>query len=799
MPALLAACLLVPAADGLPPQVRTTLARHCADCHGGGVAEGGLDLDALSDDLADAAAFARWERVFDRIHAGEMPPEDADRPDDAEREAMLAPLRIALADAHAATRGTVLRRLNRREYQNTLNDLFGTDLPLADMLPEDGRAGGFDTVGGALGVSLVHLQNYIDAAGAVLDAAVADTAERPEPDRIVGSWLGTREGDQFIGTVWKRLPDDAVVRFSGGGYPTGMMRSTSVRRPGRYRVTVAGYAYQSDGPITFSVEGTSFARGSDKPVHGFFSFPPGQPGAPPSETAFETRIDEGSMIAIEPYGIADPRRYQRRKDGESIDEYDGPGLAIQSVTLEGPLLDQWPSRGHELLFDGLDRREIPVDAQTRGKSWYKPRFEIHADDAAAAAVLRRVATAAFRRPTEDVMSYAELFAAQRTDGATFGEALRTAVTAVLCSPRFLYLHEPPGRLDDHALAARLSYFLVRTTPDDELLRLAAEGRLGDPEVLREQTDRLLGDPRFSRFVTDFTDNWLDLRELEATAPDEKLFPEFDDYLRWSMPRETRAFVAEMFAGDRPVTDLVRPGFAMLNARLAELYDLSPVTGAEIRPVPLPADSVRGGLLAQAAVLKVTANGTNTSPVTRGAWVMDRILGQVPPPPPPGIPGVEPDVRGAVTLRQLLAQHRDSTDCAACHRRIDPPGFALESFDPIGSFRDRYRSLGDGERVDRRILGRRVQYRLGQPVDASGTTPGGARFAGFRQFRDHLAADPDRLARTLAEKLLTFATGRELGFSDRPEIDRLVADSAADGHRIRQILHRVVQSETFRSK
>ena len=662
--------------------------------------------------------------------------------------------------------------------------------------PKTGRSHEFDTVGEALGLSSVHLRLYMEAAASVLDAAIAGSTEAPKPTQIEASYKGTREAEKFVGQKWKELPDGAIVRFSRGGYPTGMMRSAGVRKRGRYRVTVTGYAHQSKTPITFSVGGTSFARGSEKPIFGFFSFPPDKP----TTIEFETWIERNYMIQIEPDGIVDRSRYQRK----SIDDYEGPGLAILKVTLEGPLVDAFPSRGHRLLFDGIERREIPPrNPRDREKSWYEPKFEIVTGDERAAAEksLTRVASAAFRRPAgeADVAPYLKLFQEERAAEASFEDSLRTAVAAIFCSPRFLYLQESTGRLDDWALASRLSYFLTRTAPDETLRASAASGKLSESPELRAQTERLLKDARFERFIEDFCDAWLDLREMDFTVPDGALYPEFDEYLRWSMPRETRGFVRELIAANLPVANLIKSDFVVLNSRLAEHYGLPAVTGAEIRKTPLPEGSLRGGLLSQGAILKVTANGTNTSPVMRGAWVLERLMGETPPPPPPGIPGVEPDIRGASTLRELLDKHRDVASCNACHRRIDPPGFALECFNPIGGQRDRYRSLGEGDKVVLEILGRKVRYKLGPPVDASGEFPSGHTFAGFAEFRDHLASQPELLARTFVEKLLTFAAGRELGFSDRAEIQRIVTAAAKNNYGVRDLIHLAIQSEIFRSK
>ncbi|WP_182865507.1 DUF1592 domain-containing protein [Rhodopirellula sp. JC639] len=780
---------------GFDKPLRTFFSKYCNDCHAGGADEGGFETERLRADLTDPATFARWEQVYDRVRGGEMPPADADQPLPADVDTFAALLSKPLTEVHAASKSTVLRRLNRREYQNTLNDVFGTNLELQSMLPEDARSHEFDTVGEALGLSMVHLQRYMDAAKLVLETAIAKQTAAPEPKTLTAWYKDTREAKQHVGKAWKLLDDGFVVRFAGGGYPTGMLRGSGVNEAGRYRVRVTGYAYQSEEPITFSVGGTSFAAGSDKPIYAFFEARPNQP----TTFEFETWIEPRYMLAIEPYGIHDPGRYKR----DSIDQYNGPGLAIGEVTVEGPLVDQYPSPGHHLIFDGLDRIEIPPrNPRDRSKPWYVPKFSIEPSDPVAAATtsLRRVAEATLRRPVsdDDLAPYVSLFSQQVDQGESFEDALRTAVTAILCSPRFLYLQEPAGALDDYALASRLSYFLHRTLPDGMLMDAAGAGQLTAAAGLRSQTDRLIRHERFQRFLVDFADSWLDLREMDFTAPDQTLFPEFDPFLRDSMPRETLAFLREMIESNLPIRNLIESDFAMLNSRLAEHYALPPVDGVAIRKVSLPADSIRGGLLSQASLLKVTANGTNTSPVTRGAWVMERIQGVTPSPPPPGIPGVEPDIRGATTLRELLDRHRDSESCRSCHAKIDPPGFALECFNPIGGYRDRYRSLGEGDRVDTEVNGRKVRYRLGPAVDASGEFDGTA-FAGFRQFRHTLAGQERMLAKTFVVKLLTFATGRELGFSDRPEINRIVTAAAENHYRARDLLHAAVASKIFLSK
>lgn len=786
----------------VPADVDTFLGEHCADCHGGGAAEGGFRLETLGDDLRDPADHAAWVRLFDQVAEGKMPPEEAIGPDPADRRRMIGSLGDALRRAHTATKGTVLRRLNRREYENTLNDLFGTHVDLASRLPEDGRAGGFDNVGEALEVSDVQIERYLQSIDAVLDDAIADRTEPIESTTRSASYADTRGADKFIGNQWHLLDDGAVVFYRRIGYPSGMLREANILDRGRHRIRVTGYAHQSDEPITFSVGATTFARGVEKPTFGYFSMPPKDEQGEPTTIELEAWIEDRYMIEVTPWGISDDD-YEIKKNG--VENYSGPGLAILSVEVEGPIVDEFPSRGHRLLFDGLDRSEVePKNPAEKRRSSYRPRFEIRSDDPSEAVrpVLARVATRAFRRPVSgaEVDRYVGLFREEMDLGATIEAALRTSVSAIFCSPEFLFLLEPPGRLDDHALATRLAYLLTRTTPDEPLSEAAREGRLvGNPDEIGRHVKRLLADPRSERFINDFADAWLDLREIEFTSPDQKLYPEFEAYLQDSMLRETRAFLRELVNENLGVTNLVDPDFAMLNGRLAEHYGIDGVTGPKVRRVELSEDSVRGGILSHASVLKVSANGTNTSPVVRGVWVSERVLGFHPSPPPPGVSGVEPDTRGTTTLREQLHRHRDSDDCRGCHAVIDPPGFALESFDPIGGWRDRYRSLGVGDPVSLRINARKVRYKLGLPVDASGVTAGGDPFDGFAAFRDVLTSDPERLARNFVTKIAVFATGREMGFSDRAEIDRIVRESGESGYGVRDLIRSVVQSDLFQSK
>jgi hypothetical protein len=337
-------------------------------------------------------------------------------------------------------------------------------------------------------------------------------------------------------------------------------------------------------------------------------------------------------------------------------------------------------------------------------------------------------------------------------------------------------------------------------PDEPLLQAARVGRLHDERELHTQVDRMLNDPRSGRFVDDFTDQWLGLRVINFTQPDEDLYPEYKDlHLLDSLVRETRAYFAELVRENLPVRYVVDGDFVCVNARLAELYELDSVEGTEIRKVKLPPDHVRGGLVTQASILKVTANGTTTSPVVRGAWLMDRIVGRPAPPPPSNVPAIEPDIQGATTVRELLAKHRSAKECAGCHAKIDPPGFALESFDVMGGFRDHYRSLGEGTPVAKTVRGWKVKYRDGPTVDSAGEVADGKAFADVREYKKLLLDDEPQLARNLVERLVTYSTGAPVSFADRRDVDEIVTELKNDEYGIRSIVHAVVASRMFQMK
>ena len=480
-----------------------------------------------------------------------------------------------------------------------------------------------------------------------------------------------------------------------------------------------------------------------------------------------------------------------------------PGIAFQWLEVEGPIAPQsWPPTSHRVLFDDGGMGFQPFDTPKK-----KPDRQ-DAYPREAKRLLRRFAKIAAREPVPDdaLLRFEQLVLQRLEQGSPFPAAMLAGYKAFLCSSHFLYLREPSdpatSDLDQYAIASRLSHFLTNTRPDQALMGLAAAEKLRDANTLRHETDRLIHSPGFDRFVQNFTDYWLSLRHIRRDEPDIRLHPEyrFDDYLIESMERETRAFFTAMIRDNLPSSVLIDADFVYANHRLTRHYGLEPMTGSKMQKVRLPDDSPYGGLLTQAAILKVTANGTSTSPVIRGAWIMERLIGQPPPPPPASVPAVEPDTRGATTVRELLSLHTKSESCAGCHARFDPVGLALENFDILGGWRTRYRGLEMGERItgiDR--AGHDFAYTLAASVDASGRLLDGRSFRDIHELKAILVSDPRQLARNLLHQFTLYATGTPVRFADRGEIESILDACAADGYRVGDLLHSLVQSSIFLGK
>jgi len=792
---LLSSCLSSSAEEaGAPrssgPSVRQAFVQsHCLDCHDAETQKEHLDLTALKPDAADAESLAAWVKVHDRVRAGEMPPPKKAQPKADERDGFVRELAQTLQTASQAQQArdgrARARRLNRDEYQTTLRDLLGVHRDYRSLLPEDGRALGFDKVSSALSVSAEHLEAYMAAAEAALnDAFTPEPA--PMKQHLPQRWEDMSRLQRVFSYQFAQAPDALVYFSDHWDNITGF----EARQPGRYRFKVRGRAFQSDEPVKARVR-AGLDNEASRRIVTYTEFPPG--GA---EFVVETWLNPRETLHICPIGTAPParnpttHRVNLKRDNPGS-RYKGPGLALEWVEVEGPLPDD---RLHTTILAG-------VDLQTGTR-------------ADAEKVLTRFLPLAFRRPVvkAEVGHFLKLFDAEAGERG-FTTGLKGAMQAALCSPHFLYLHGRPGPLDDYALASRLSYFLWNSMPDDALRSLALEGRLRSPDTLRQQVERMLNDPRAEAFSESFTGQWLDLRLINATTPDPELYPEFDELLAWSSVSETRLFFDEVLRRDLSLLNFVQSDFLMLNDRLARHYGIPGVDGIAFRSVANPSDGVRGGLLGQASVLKVTANGTTTSPILRGVWMMDRLIGKPPPPPPAGVPALEPDIRGASNIREQLAKHRDEASCAACHVKIDPPGFALESFDVIGGWRDRYRASREGAQetipvsrplyLDVRSIQRDPKSRV-HPMSAVGLGPvvvassefEGKAFRDVKDFRTALLADPDQLARAFVTKLATYATGTGLQFADRAVVDDIVRRLKEHNLGVRSAIHEVVQSPLF---
>jgi hypothetical protein len=768
--------------------IHAFLAKHCLACHGTEKPQADLRLDRLSADLSDATARETWTAVVERLEAGEMPPKEKPRPSAHDIKQFLAdikpPLAIAIASDRARQGRTVLRRLNRVEYQNTIRDLLGIQLNLKDLLPQDGSANGFDNSGAALHTSSFLMEKYLDAADAALNVAIANF---PQPPLVKKRLFCQNQRHVKVTTEKVYLPrNEGLVFFSSSAWHALTMDEFYPPDRGAYRFRMSAQAVNSSKPVTFEVKAGPMLMGTKNHLVSYFDAPPDAPRVFEFVDHFEAR----DHIRIHPHGLAAAQVVNK----VGADKYDGPGLAVEWVEYEGPLYDRWPPESHRRIFGDLPQAPAPI--------YNKPkRVEVVSSDPRTDAerILRDFARRAYRRHVTDgdIKPLLALFEAKLAEAYSFEQAVRVGLKAVLVSPSFLFLRESPGHLDDFALASRLSYFLWSSLPDEPLLEIAQQGKLSDPAILRDQVERMLADPKAAAFTENFVGQWLGLRDIDFTEPSHVLYPEYDEMLREAMVRETEMFFTEILTHDLSLANFTAADFSLLNERLARHYGIPGVEGSEFRKVSLPPESHRGGVLTMASILKVTANGTSTSPVMRGAWVLDRILGTPPPKPPADVPAIEPDIRGATTIREQLAKHRSIESCAACHAEIDPPGFALESFDVIGGWRDNYRTTGRGESVV--VDGRRMPYHKGKPVDPADVLPDGRKFANIDELKQLVLADKDQLARSLTVKLLTYATGEAPTPTDKPAVDTIVARIRDKDYGLRTLIHEITQSEAFQHK
>lgn len=765
--------------------VRAVLQKHCGGCHGTDKPKGGFRLDELTRDFAHKANRERWHTAWRQVHDGAMPPNGKNPLSNDERK-QLADWITQQDQALAKAQGRVpLRRLNRTEYENTLRDLLGVQVDVKDLLPADSTSSGFDTSAEEQHLSSFMLERYLEAADKALNLAIANG---PQPLRSSKRYLFKDERHVKATTerVFRTL-EDGLAMYSSSAWQAITLSQFYPPQRGTYRIRLSVYATQSNGkPVTFRVLAGPMLMATKNHLVGYFD----APAEKPTVIEFTLQQEARSTINVLPYGLASAQAVHK----VGADDWKEAGLVVQWVEVDGPIHEQWPPASHRQLFGDLPWSKAPTRNDSQRVEVTSPMPLVDAER-----LLRAFAQRAFRRfvSTDEVKPFLTLVQTKLEAKHSFEQAMRAGFLAIMMAPDFLFLREQPGLLDDFALASRLSYFFWSTMPDAELWTVASKKQLREPAILKQQVERLLKSPKSHAFVENFVGQWLGLRDIDFTEPSHILYPEFDEMLKVSMVRETELFFREMFESNLNIAYFLASDFTLLNGRLAKHYGIPSVEGWTFQKVKLPADSHRGGVLTMASVLKITANGTTTSPVLRGAWVLDRILGTPAGRPPADVPAVEPDIRGATTIREQLAKHRQVASCATCHVKIDPPGFALESFDVIGGYRDYYRTTGRGQPVMRD--GRRMPYLQGPNVNPADQLADGRAFQSIDEFKQLLLKDKDTFARALIEKLLAYGTGATPTPSDHEAIRAIRQTIAKENDGFRSLLHAITQSPLFQSK
>ena len=760
--------------------LETFVRDYCITCHGPEKQKGDIRFDGLKSGDGNPL----WHDIYEQVARGDMPPRKAPKiPDTVTAKQALEQIAKDLARSEPET--IALRRMNRTEYEHTVNDLLGTETALAELLPEDSSVQGFDNVADGLSISSVLMERYLEAANTAFDGVIRRIKPLPAQTRR----LRLMDNKENIDSVKKKKGgvierEASFVKFTPG-WPPARIDAVHPIENGIYRCRLAVWPHDP-GDRTLSVAiyvGPLFGAGKRR-FMGMYDVT-GKPEEP-RIIEFTTHMTEGHTMHIVPWIY--PKHITWRDKHEKR-----PGIGIAWAETHGPLDQSWPAETQTKLMGPMPMREGDPIYMRHRKNVHVHSVTSEQPKEDIARILKSFTPQAFRRPVDDtlVQPFIELALDRLQQGRTFEQSLRAGFSAVLCSPHFLLINrETP--VDDYTLASRLSYFLWSSMPDQSLLKLAAEGKLQDPDMRRKVAATMLKDPKAERFIHHFTGQWLGLRDIDFTTPDRKLYPEFDALLQESMLGESRAFFRHLLKNDQSVHQFIKSDFTFLNERLARHYNIPDVNGHEhIRLVNLPKNHVRGGILSQASVMKVSANGTTSSPVLRGLWVLDRLLGQPAAPPPPDVPAVEPDIRGAITIREQLNKHREIESCARCHLRIDPPGFALECFDPIGGYRERYRSLGKGDPA-----GHKLPYRLGLPVECNSKLPDGRAFANYLAYRELLWNDRDQVARTIAEKLLVYGTGRPMSPAGRSAIDAIMKEAKKQNYGLHSIIQAVVAHEGF---
>ncbi len=728
-------------------KVQPLLQKYCMECHRGEKAKGGLPLDVYVSEEHARKDRKNWQAIQHVLAAGDMPPKNKPQPTPQERQFLIEWIENTLTKVDCSgprDPGRVtLRRLNRAEYNNTIRDLCGVDIKPADDFPSDDVGYGFDNIGDVLSFQPILMEKYLAAAEKVLNAALA-LPEVPKPSKQTYR-------PQNINTIPRSAKSREPVRIVFTSEGSAFLERFNFPAEGEYIIRFRGWGTNPGGEfpiVAVRIDGRDAAQHTvDAP----------QGKAKVYESRVKVAAGERRVAIAFTNGFTDPNTKAQRQFGLELLEIDGPYNVVPPP--EPPSV--------KLLL--VARPTSAADAR-----------------AAAEKVLTNFARRAFRRPVtpEEVQRLLHLYDVASQQGEPFVQALKLPMKAVLVSPHFLFRIEqdpptPDGvrTLNDFEFATRLSYFLWSSMPDEELFQLAERGVLRQPQVLQAQLRRMLQDPKAKALAENFAGQWLQLRNLQTLQPDKGLFPAWDENLRQAMIREAELYFEYIVKNDRSIIEFLDSNYTFVNGRLARHYGIPNVYGLEFVKVTLP-DNRRGGVITMGSTLTVTSNPTRTSPVKRGKWILENILGTPPPPPAPDAPELPPVGQLKGTLRQQMEQHRQNPSCAVCHAKLDPLGFGLENFDAIGAWRTH-----DNK----------------QPVDASGELPGGEKFNGPAELRQILLQKSDQFRRCFVEKLLTYALGRGLEYYDRCAVDDIVAAAKANNDRFSAIVLAIVQSDPFQKR
>ncbi len=793
---------------------RTFLKNYCFKCHGPEKQEAHRRFDQLPPAITKLEELESWQEILDQLNLGDMPPEKEKQPAKTEVLAVIKSITESIAEAHPRLAGkgqhTALRRMNSWEYRHTIGDLLGLNISAwnpTENFPPEVKVDGFDNIGAGLVTSGLLLNHYLSAAAQAIERA---THFGPQPEIKT---YAQKSPFYFKGKEARELPKLFQVdrfrfipetpytdlygrHYRGGHIGFRPLLNQGVAQSGLYRVRVRAAAidrrhpygktiddFRNGDPLILELtavdrQGSVTSTGNvsrerslamvelinEKPQ--WFEWDIYMEKGYEPEVRFRNGttatkrlvrlLATAKDVALEIKPFSEMKPGNERSYGV-LKAYRGPKLRIWEIQIRGPFVKEWPPRGHDLMYGSLKPNDLNRE-KTRER-------------------LRIFAAKAFRRPLrQGELSPIESMVNRKLDeGIEPLQALQLGFQTILCSTSFLYLDENSGQLNDYALASRLSYFLWSTAPDSELLTLAEQNKLSKSVVLRGQVKRMLRNSKSNRFANNFIRVWLNFDNIGEMPPSKDFKVYYRDNLEVAMRNETQTFFRHVLDHNLSTREFLNADYSFLNRELALHYGIEGIKGNHLSRVSLKG-TPRGGLLGHGSFLTASANGVDTSPVVRGIYMLEKLLGYTPPPPPDDVPDIEPDIRGAKTIREQLAKHREIATCAECHRKIDPFGFALENFDAIGRWRN--------------------EYGKNMPIDASGELPNGDAFSTVPEFGKHIIKREGQFTRSLTEKLLTYATGRELVPSDRPATDAILREMRQDNKGLRDLIEAVVLSEVF---